>query len=602
MPKGRCNICGIIGCSGYQKDIHRIIYDCLKKLEYRGYDSWGIATNHDGSIHIDKAAGFLPPHALLWDSGPINGSGIGHVRWATHGAATVANAHPHLDCTGKIAVVHNGIIDNYLELKKELENKGHVFKSETDTEVIPHLIERAMNEFNLPFDKAVRSACASLKGTYALCILHADFSNLFLATRRGSPLVLGQGKDINYASSDALSIAGDVDTIIYPEDDDICLITPYITPVYDSLGELVTRESRKPGWTWADASKEPYEHFMLKEIMEQPKAISRILEGPTDQIEELAYALNKAKNIIITACGTSRYAAILGRYAISRLTGKMAEVVMASELEYLTGGLTPADAVLCISQSGETADVVSAAKKAKACGTRIFSILNVPGSGLDRMSDLKLFMQCGPEIGVAATKTFTSELVILYLLAFAMDGKLKQGLSDMRDIPNLIEDSLFATQEPLKRIAEKIKDREHFYYIGRGPSFSLAGESALKMKEISYIHAEGMPAGELKHGTLSLIEPGTPVGVICPDDETYLDTINNTIEAKARGAYTIGFTDVVDPSRTCFDDVVLIPTTQPLFYPLVNIVSCQLLAYYVAVVKGLNPDRPKSLAKCVTVK
>ena len=599
-------MCGIVGAAGYQKDFAKLIYDCLQRLEYRGYDSFGMSfTLPQKEILTFKGAGVMPERTVS-EPALTNGAAIGHVRWATHGGVTDANAHPHSDCTGKIAVVHNGVIDNYKELRGELEKRGHVFKSETDTEVIPHLIEEMLKLPDLPLDRAVTGACAAIKGTYALCILHADYPNMVIATRNGSPLVIGQGKDINFASSDALSIAGMVDTILYLEDKDFCMITPYVTIVRDWGGNLQLREWSVPDAAWANVGKGGYPHFMLKEIMEQPKSISYALDGNDEKhradIDKIALKLSGCRNITMVACGTSRYAAILGRYAISKVAGRSVDVVMASEFEYLTGGVKPGDAVICISQSGETADVVEAAKKAKAAGAMIVSIVNVPGSSLDRLSDHKWWMFCGPEVGVAATKTFTNELVALNLLAYALAGNLKQGFSDMRDIANLIEDNIFACQEKAKAIAEKIKDKEHFYYIGRGPSFSLAGESALKMKEISYIHAEGMPAGELKHGTLSLIEHGTPVAAICPDDETYLDTINNVIEAKTRGAYTIGFTDVIDPTRTCFDDVVMIPTTLPLFYPLVSVVPTQLLAYYTAVAKGLNPDRPRNLAKSVTVK
>ena len=594
-------MCGIVGIAAHKKDIEHIITSRLKRLEYRGYDSYGYGVNYGVGIITVKGVGTISESTeQLVDS---DATGIGHVRWATHGEVSYANAHPHSDCTGRIAVVHNGIIDNYQDIKTILEKRGHKFKSETDTEVIPHYIEEFLGGSSpLSFGDALKLSIKGLQGTFALCVLDANDPEALWVVRKGSPLVIGVGVDITFAASDALSIAGDVDKIYYPDEGVVYRLSRYGLP----LDTYFSGPSFIPRWTWKDADKGEYPHFMLKEIMEQPKSISYALEGNNETnragIDKTALKLSGCRNITMVACGTSRYAAILGRYAISKVAGRSVDVVMASEFEYLTGGVKPGDAVICISQSGETADVVEAAKKAKAAGAMIVSIVNVPGSSLDRLSDHKWWMFCGPEVGVAATKTFTNELVALNLLAYALAGNLKQGFSDMRDIANLIEDNIFACQEKAKAIAEKIKDKEHFYYIGRGPSFSLAGESALKMKEISYIHAEGMPAGELKHGTLSLIEHGTPVAAICPDDETYLDTINNVIEAKTRGAYTIGFTDVIDPTRTCFDDVVMIPTTLPLFYPLVSVVPTQLLAYYTAVAKGLNPDRPRNLAKSVTVK
>ena len=589
-------MCGIIGFLG-DREAAPVVLSALKKLEYRGYDSAGLATTGNGGISLRKDIGKLDgvqqKHRL--DSLPGK-TGIGHVRWATHGEVTPANAHPHLDCGGDIAIVHNGIIENHQELRSRLSAR-HKFASETDTEVICHLIEEH-HQNGASLEEAVLKAVKELKGSYAILTISAREPQKIVAIRKDSPLAVGIGVRGNFVASDALCFLNETRQVIYAEDGETIILTQEKVTFLDSDGRPVTKEPQQIDLNWHEPSKQGYDFFMLKEILEQPEALRSALVQDKNLLTGMAMDILRAKHVVLTACGTSRYAALIGRYVFSRVAGKFSEVVMASELHYFSESIDKDTLVIAVSQSGETADVIQGVKKAKEKGATILSLVNVVGSSLARMSDKVIYLNCGPEIGVAATKSFISQLVIFYLLAFAAINKLDEGTERLRTASRFIKQILDENGKKLAQLANVLKEKNDFYYIARGINFAIAGEGALKLKEISYVHAEGLPAGELKHGTLALIEKGTPVIVICPRDYTFNETISNAAETKARGAFTIG---VSDQQEEIFDEWIKIPQVEEIFYPLVSIVPLQLLAYRLAVARGLDPDKPRNLAKSVTV-
>jgi glucosamine--fructose-6-phosphate aminotransferase (isomerizing) len=524
-------------------------------------------------------------------------AGIGHVRWATHGEVNQANAHPHLDCKQQIAVVHNGIIENYRELRERLKSR-HKFVSQTDTEVIPHLIEEYMDS-GASLEEAVRLLTNELKGCYVILAISIRESKKIVGVCKDAPLIIGLGKHGNFITNDVLSFLKQTRNVVYLQDGEIAVLSEGKVSILDQGGEEVKREVQEIQWQWDDATKEGYEHFMLKEIMEQPGVIRRALMQDKKLLMDTALDILRARQVILTACGTSRYAALLGRYLFSQLAKKFCDVVMASELEYFSDSIDRNTLVVAVSQSGETADVLAGVNIARKNGATIFSIVNRVGSLLDRLSDRVLYLNCGPEVGVAATKSFTAQLVIFYLLAFAMANRLDEGIEKIRAISALIEQNFHENRAKIKQLAWQLKDAKDCYYIARGSNLHIAGEGALKLKEIAYIHADGMPAGELKHGTLALIEKGTPVVAICPRDYTFYHTLSNVEEAKSRGAFIIG---VSDHREDAFDQWIKIPEVEENFYPLVSVVPLQLLAYHVAIARGLDPDKPRNLAKSVTVK
>ena len=589
-------MCGIIGYVG-NEPATPILLKGLKSLEYRGYDSAGLATIADGKLCCGKGTGKLDEvqreHRLDELPGTI---GIGHVRWATHGGVTTANAHPHYDCRQQIAVVHNGIIENYLELRDELTPR-HVFVSQTDTEVIPHLIEEYM-EAGSSLEQAVLQATKRLKGSYALLVVAAAEPDRIVATRKDSPLVVGGGGKNKFVASDALAFLEQTNRVAFVEDGETVVLADDIT-FLDGEGNRIKKDFTKIDWQWDEATKQGYDFFMMKEIIEAPRALRCALMQDKDVMLDMAMEILRSKQVVFTACGTSRYAALVGRYLFSRLAGKFCDVVMASEFHYFSDSIDRNTVVIAISQSGETADVIEGVKKAREKGATIFSLVNMVGSSIARMSNRVIYLNCGPEIGVAATKTFVSQLAILYLLAFTMANRQDEGLHKLREICPTIEHIFSKNGDKLRNLAALTKDRNDFYFIARGINFAIAAEGALKLKEISYIHAEGMPAGELKHGTLALIEEGTPVVAICPKDYTFDETISNATETKARGAFVIGVSEEQHP---VFDEWIEIHGVDEIFYPLVTIVPLQLLAYYSAVARGLDPDKPRNLAKSVTVK
>ena len=590
-------MCGIVGYIG-NRQAAGIMLNALHKLEYRGYDSAGMATVADGRLSVRKDTGKLfevnEKLHLLQLPGEV---GIGHVRWATHGSVTMANAHPHLDCKHEIAIVHNGIIENTRELAHRLDSR-HKFVSETDTEVIVHLIEDYVANGS-SLEDAVRLTGKELKGSYAIAAISVREPDRIVALRKDSPLVVGLGNEGNFVASDTLSFLNETDRIIFLEDGEHAVITRDKVSIFDSEGRQIDRAASKVDWEWGDATKQGHDFFMLKEILEQPQAMRRAVMQDRTLMMEMALEILRARQVVFTACGTSRYAALIGRYAFSRISGKFSDVIMASEFGYFADSIDKNTLVIAVSQSGETADVMDGVKRAKESGATVFSLVNVVGSSLARASDRVAYFNCGPEIGVAATKSFMAQLTVLYLLAYTMVNRYDEGVSQLTAASNLIETNLQHNGREIPRIAAKMRNKNDFYYIARGINFAVAGEGALKLKEIAYVHAEGMPAGELKHGTLALIEKGTPVVAICPADYTFDETLSNIAETKARGALVLGVSDRDEPA---FDEWISIPEVDEILYPMVTIIPLQLFAYHSAISRGLDPDMPRNLAKSVTVK
>lgn len=591
-------MCGIIGFVG-NEPAAPIVLRGLYKLEYRGYDSAGMASIKDGKLHLKKDAGKIEEvnqrHKLEQLPGNI---AIGHTRWATHGGVSQKNAHPHLDCANQIAVVHNGIIENYKELRQILKDKGHIFTSETDTEVIPHLIEECLKESNT-LEKAVYKAIQRLKGSYAFVAISAQEPQKMVAARKDNSLVIGIGDNGSFATSDILSYSDRRARVAFPEDGEIAILRSDGVTFLDARGREIQKEMSTLNLEGQASDKGSYEYFMLKEIMEEPQTIRTAIMQDKGQFTQLAMDILRARQVIITACGTSRYAALVGRYLFSRIPKKFCDVVMASEFEYFSSSIDKNTLVIAVSQSGETADVTEGVKRARANGAQVISIVNRFNSLLSRMSNATIYLNCGPEIAVAATKSLLSQLAIFYLLSFTMVNQFDKAVSNLKNVSEELAKTLRLNGTKLEELAEKFKDARDFYYIARGINFPIASEAALKLKEISYIHAEGLPAGELKHGTLALIEEGTPVVAICPNDDTFHETLSNVMEAKARGAFIIGVSDEEDE---VYDFWIKIPPVNDLFYPLVSIAPLHLLAYHLAVKRGKDPDKPRNLAKSVTVK
>jgi glucosamine--fructose-6-phosphate aminotransferase (isomerizing) len=591
-------MCGIIGYCG-QKPAVPIILEALKRLEYRGYDSMGVASLCDGRLLIKKDAGkvdeVIQKHNLASLPGII---AIGHTRWATHGGVTQFNAHPHSDCSGRVAVVHNGIIENNQQLRQELTKIGHKFTSETDTEIIPHLLEDELKN-GCSLEQAVLNIAPRLEGSYAFLVVSLDDPGKIIGTRKSIPLIVGINAPDYYVSSDALAFSQYTNQVMNLEDNEVVMLTKEGIEFLDARGNKLVKQARKLDHSWAESHKGGYQYFMLKEIMEQAQVLGQIVHQDEKSFTKIALDILRARQVIITACGTSRYAALVGRYLFSKVGKKFCDVVMASEFGYFADSVDKSTVVIAVSQSGETADVVEGVKAARDAGAQVISIVNRPNSILADLSHQVIYLNCGSEIAVAATKSFLSQLAIFYLLSFAMVNSFDEAAAKLTDLSGDITRVLDWNKSELIKLSQKLKDKNAFYYIARGINFAIASEGALKLKEISYIHAEGMPAGELKHGTLALIEPGTPVVVICPADYTFLETLSNAMETKSRGAYIIG---VSDKESDIYDSWVKIPEVDELLYPMVAVVPLQLLAYYLAVNRGCDPDKPRNLAKSVTVK
>jgi len=575
-----------------------VVLRAISRLEYRGYDSAGMVSVSNGRIYFQKDVGSIADvqrkHKLDRLPGEI---ALAHVRWATHGRVNRVNAHPHFDCRKQIAVVHNGIIENYQELRAELEGR-HKFVSEADTEVLCHLMEDYIEESG-SLEEALLRAMDRLKGSYAIAMVSSREPEKIVATAKDCPLIVGLNGNSHFVASDTFSFLDQTNEVVFLEEGEVASLTKGGVSFLNRHGEEIAKEGQKVDSKWEEATKEGYDSFMLKEITEEPQAILRALMQDRGLITELAREISRARQVVITGCGSSRHAALLGSYLLSKLGGKLCHVLTASEFHYFTDSMAKDTLVIAVSQSGETADVIDGVKRAKARGVRVFSIVNVVGSLLARVSDKVIYINCGPEICVAATKSFIGQVVIFYLLAFALMGKLEEGIRKLELVPRQIQENFEQIDGKLKELAQRTKNENNFFYIARGLNLAIAAEGALKLKEISYIHAECMPAGELKHGTLALIEEGTPIVAICARDDTFYETLNSVEEIKARGGYVIG---ICAENNDSYDEWIRIPEVQEIFYPLVAIMPLHLLAHHVAVARGKDPDRPRHLAKSVTVK
>ncbi|HEC96193.1 MAG TPA: glutamine--fructose-6-phosphate transaminase (isomerizing) [Euryarchaeota archaeon] len=589
-------MCGIIGYIGAENAILYLIKG-LKNLEYRGYDSVGIAVIKDGKLEIRKGAGKIEEVKEAKNFLELSGNiGIGHTRWATHGKVCDENAHPHFDCHGSIAIVHNGIIDNYKELREELEAKGHKFHSETDSEVVAHLIEEYLKE-GISFENAFIKAISRLEGSYAILAIKEGEEKI-LAARKFSPLVLGIAKDGIFVASDIPSFLEWTNKVVYLSDYDVIIVEKNSYRIFNiKENAWVSRPIDTVSWDTSQISKGNFEHYMLKEIIEQSEVIQRAINQDKKLIEDVCDLIRNAKGIFFVASGTSYHASLVGSYYFSKIANTHVNVVLASEFENYRHFLKPETLVIAVSQSGETADVLEAVRVAKDAGSKVIGVVNVPGSSLTRESDLFVQINAGPEIGVAATKTYTAQVILMYLLSNALVGKYEEAIDKIKslymDVYNLTSRAM---RDHIRMLSERLKEKEHIYLIGRGIQYATALEGALKIKEISYIHAEAFPAGELKHGPLALIEKDTPV-IVFASKENEAKVIANAEEAKSRGAYIIG---VSYKRSDIFDFWIKVPEVGDL-NPIVQIIPMQVLAYQLAVLRGYDPDKPRNLAKSVTV-
>lgn len=602
-------MCGIFGYIGDKKTAPSMVLTGLKTLEYRGYDSWGVAVVPDSddekkTIFVKKKAGKIGK-ATVSDL-PQGSLAFGHTRWATHGGVTDKNAHPHLDCTKTIAVIHNGIVENHEALRKDLEKKGHVFVSETDTEVIAHLVEEYLKKFSvLPrdaapaFSKAVQATFQDLDGLNAIIVINTKADEM-VAARNGSPLVVGFGSGENFLASDPTALLPYTKQVHFLEDDEMVVVTRQNIHIFNARsGERIRPKKQLLTWTTEETEKGKFPFFMLKEIHEQPGMLSEIAADSTQQASALARELQKASRIYLVGSGTSGYAARAGSYYFATVGQKITNWSSPTEMHHHIGILPKNAVMLVMSQSGETMDLLDVVKRAKEHGTRVLSLVNVVNSSLWRMSDLSLPIGAGPEKGVASTKAFTATVAQLILMAYAMNNDIKTG-------QKLVAQAAKATRAVLtdksiqiiKDIAGSLKNAEHLYVVGRGISYVTVMECALKIKEISYIHAEGVSAGELKHGPLALITKSATCIVYAPNDQHHASTIANAMEMKARGAHIIGVAPV---REDVFDEYIPVPDVgEQTILP--NVIVGQLLAYYLTIERGFDPDMPRNLAKSVTVK
>ncbi|HWK09108.1 MAG TPA: glutamine--fructose-6-phosphate transaminase (isomerizing) [Vicinamibacterales bacterium] len=613
-------MCGIIGYIG-EKQVLPILIDGLRRLEYRGYDSAGVAVVRDGSIELRRSAGKLARLEEVIAVSPLEGAyGIGHTRWATHGRPTEENAHPHRDCTGRIVVVHNGIIENYLELKQLLQREGHRFVTETDTEIVAHLVERETKDDGL--ENAVRRALLHMRGLFALVLISADDPDKIVTVRNGPPIVVGLGDREFFVASDIPAILAHTRDVVFLGDEEMAVITRAGVEFTDYSGRAVSKKSTRVSWDPVMAEKAGYKHFMLKEIFEQPMAVKETVLGRASldsgkvflhEIEIADRVLRDMERVVILACGTSWHAGLVGKFLIETLARVPVDVDYGSEYRYRDPIVSSNTLAVVITQSGETADTLAALREARKKGARSIAVCNVVGSMATRETEGTVLTHAGPEIGVASTKAFTSQLVALHLLAMYL-GQIRGTLSpedarphieSLTQLPGLLEQALKA--EPLmEEIAKRFYQRSDFLYLGRGINYPIALEGALKLKEISYIHAEGYPAGEMKHGPIALIDEKMPVVTIAPHDHVFEKMIGNIQEAKARGGSVIALTNegndgihaLLDPAQ---DFLVTVPRSHPLLTPVLMAIPLQLLAYHIAIRRGCDVDQPRNLAKSVTV-
>ena len=593
-------MCGIVGCIlKDDSDVAPILFDCISKLEYRGYDSIGLATFSDNKLYIKKDKGKIQEVNKKLDLTDMPGNfGIAHVRWATHGDPSKMNSHPHVDEDNTVAVVHNGIIENYLEIKEKLIMEGHVFKSDTDTEVIPHLIQKYMAE-KFDLEHAVRKTIDVIEGAYAIAAVSVNEPDKIVATRKDSPLIVGIGNDGYFLASDSPAILKYAKDIIYPEKGEIVILDKEGVVVHDEFDNIVNKEIETINWTPEMAEKEGYEHFMIKEINEQATAVRNTLTQ-RENIQSIIDDIDDIQRICFVACGTSYHASLTGKYLIESLAGIPTDVILASEFKYSANTLNDKTLVIFISQSGETADSLKALDVANETSVTL-GIVNVAGSAITRRAQYVIQTQAGPEIGVAATKTYVAQLTAIYLFA-ALVSKNSELLNELDRVPDFIDESL-TNDSLVQELSRRYNYARDFFYLGRGYAYPTALEGALKLKEITYIHGEGYAAGELKHGPLALIDEGIPVVVIIPPGDNYRKTMSNLEEVKSRGANVLAIGSDMDESLKAKADAV-IPINndvKEIIAPLVYIVPLQLMAYYITLEKGHDPDKPKNLAKCVTV-
>ena len=607
-------MCGIVGFTGSQ-NAAPILLDGLKKLEYRGYDSAGIAVLGENGIHMVKASGMIKNlDAKIKGGAALPGhAGIGHTRWATHGEPTDVNAHPHMSNDNKFAVVHNGIIENYAQLREELKGKGFQFKSETDTEVIVHLMDMY---YEGDLKKAVLKTISRLEGAYALGILCSEEGGRIVAARQSAPLIVGVGIGENYFASDVTALVAHTKNVIYMEDGEIADITPENITIYDTTGKVLEKTVTRIAWDIAAAEKGGYEHFMLKEIMEQPHAIKstiepRIKDGEIvlDDFSLSDEDLKQINKIMITACGSAFYAGSVGKYVIEELCRIPVEADLASELRYRNPLVDEHTLLVVVSQSGETADTIAAMKECKARGARVLAIVNVVGSTIAKLADDVVYTWAGPEIAVATTKGYTTQVAVMDMLAVYLarrlgrldDAQNKELVDAILQFPSLIQRSIDLNPN-LPALAEKYHSHNDVFFIGRNLDYAASMEGSLKLKEISYLHSEAYAAGELKHGTIALIEKGRPVVALACYETLFDKMMSNIKEVKARGAQVLAV--VLEGNRQIFaeaDDVIFVPRTKEIFNTLPEIVPLQLFAYYVAKANRCAIDKPKNLAKSVTV-
>ncbi len=609
-------MCGIFGCVLKEGKAAPVIHAALKRLEYRGYDSVGEATIDEGKLFVKKDQGKIDDVHRIRNLDDMPGNiGIGHTRWATHGAPLEINAHPHLDCTGEIAVVHNGIIENFDELRTDLENHGHTFKSKTDTEVIPHLIEEILkNNHSLGLKDAVLEAVKKLQGSYAIAVISSKEPDKIVCARNESPLVVGVNEKDTFFASDIPAFLPLTNKAVIVDDGELVTMSfgeVEIKKLAD--GKIVAREPKIIEWSPEMAVKQGYPHFMIKEIHEQPECLRNTLRAQEHYVELMSTFLDRAKDVYLVACGTSYHACLAASYMFSKLAFLPTYPIIASEFVEQSGKSVNIDStILAVSQSGETADTLASVNVARQRAATILGLTNAIGSTLTRVSRVYIGQQSGPEIGVAATKTFTSQLSVMAQMALRLAkkrGKVSQDEMDylaekLMKLPDIVEEIIQKQEEKTKQIAKKYKDAKTFFFLGRGISTATAYEGRLKLMEIAYVPAIAFPAGESKHGPISLIEPGFPVVFICAKDDTHKTLIGNIMEMKARGASIIAILEEGDDEiKKLADDYIEVPKGIPeVLSPIPYVVPLQLLAYYMAIERGCNPDKPRNLAKSVTVK
>lgn len=604
-------MCGIIGYVG-NNDAIPVILDGLRKLEYRGYDSAGVAILPNAELWLEKKEGRLSVLEESLSDYPKSSIGIGHTRWATHGVPSDVNSHPHTDCGGRFAVIHNGIIENYARLRAWLKQEGHIFASETDTEVLAHLIETC---YQGDLVEAVHEAVSHLEGAYAFAVLSQYEPDKIVAVRKDSPMIIGLGQDEYFLASDIPAILGRTDRVYVLDDGEMAVLDRDGVVIYDADGEEIIKDVFKVTWDPIAAEKAGYPHFMIKEIHEQPRALrdtlrGRIQDGKVDLSETgIDKILAGVEKLYIVACGTAYHAGMVGKYVIEKLARIPVEVDIASEFRYRDVLWGKNNALMVISQSGETADTLAALRDAKKRGIKTIAVTNVVGSSAARDADAVLLTLAGPEIAVASTKAYVTQLLAMYLIGIHLAGErqtlpaevIAEMLTEITALPDAVE-AILAETEQIEAIAEKYKEAANAFFLGRGLDHAVGLEGALKMKEISYIHAEAYAAGELKHGTLALIEPGVPAFCLVTQDHLVDKMVSNIEVVRARGGAVIGITKrSLSAIAEEYDEVVYMPECSPIFSSILSVVPLQLLAYYVAVARGCDVDKPRNLAKSVTV-